>query len=96
MAYLYHKDLLKYYQKIIEIRNSREELNRGTIKFIYSDNEKRAFAFESVLDIKKTICIFNLGSDILSTSFDFELIEVYPNEIKNNNRFFTRLRFLYS
>ena len=82
-----NKDLLQFYQKIIEIRNSREELNRGTIKFIYSDNEKRAFAFESVLGSKKTICIFNLGPDIISTSFDFELIEVYPNEIKNNSRF---------
>ncbi len=82
-----NKDLLKYYKMIIEIRNCREELNRGIIKFIYSNNEKSGFAFESVLGDKKTICIFNLGSDILSTSFDFELIEVYPNEPKNKNKF---------
>jgi glycosidase len=82
-----NRDLLKFYKEIIQIKSSNEELNKGEIKFGYSDNDKRAFAFECVLGYKKTICIFNLGSDILSTSFDFELIEVYPNEIKSNNRF---------
>ncbi|MDP2365243.1 MAG: hypothetical protein Q8M94_15935, partial [Ignavibacteria bacterium] len=76
------KDLLKFYKDIVGIRNSNEELNNGAIKFIYSDNDKRAFAFESVLADKKTICVFNTGDNELTIKFDFPLIELY---ILNND-----------
>ncbi|MBK7630922.1 MAG: glycoside hydrolase family 13 protein [Ignavibacteriales bacterium] len=72
-----NKDLLNYYKDIIAIKNECKELKLGTIKFIFSDNDKKAFAFESVLGDKKTICIFNLGDDKLSIKFDFPLRELY-------------------
>jgi glycosidase len=77
-----NKELLEFYKLIIEIRNRNEQLNTGTIKFIYSDNEKNAFAFESVLEGKKTISIFNLGEDKLSMNFDFPLNEVFVSNKK--------------
>ena len=73
-----NKDLLKFYKDLIEIRNSNEELKTGTIKFIYSDNEKLTFAFESVLADKKIICAFNLGESEASIPLDFEVTELYP------------------
>jgi glycosidase len=72
-----NKDLLNFYKEIIDIRNNNEQLKTGTIKFIYSDNDKKAFAFESVLADKKTICIFNLGENELVKSFEFPLTELY-------------------
>lgn len=72
-----NKDLLEFYKRIIEIRNENEQLKIGTIKFIYSDNDKRTFAFESVLDDKKTISIFNLGNEDLKISFEFPLIKLF-------------------
>ena len=56
-----NKDLLMFYEDIIGIRNNYEELSRGEVKFIYSDNDKRAFAFSRVSKDKKIVCIFNLG-----------------------------------
>lgn len=72
-----NKDLLEFYKRIIEIRNENEQLKVGTIKFIYADNDKRTFAFESVLDDKKTISIFNLGNEDLKISFEFPLIKLF-------------------
>ena len=72
-----NNNLLNFYKKIIEIRNNNEQLKTGTIKFIYSDNEKKAFAFESVIAEKKTVCVFNLGNNELSIKFDFPLAELY-------------------
>ena len=72
-----NKDLLEFYKKMIEIRNENEQLKVGTIKFIYSDNDKKAFAFESVLEDKKTISIFNLGTEELIINFEFPLIKLF-------------------
>ncbi|MCC6256375.1 MAG: hypothetical protein IT276_15785, partial [Ignavibacteriaceae bacterium] len=72
-----NKDLLKFYEDIIAIKNQNEELKLGTLKFIYSDNNKGAFAFESVLGDKKSICIFNPGDKDLLMKFDFPLSELY-------------------
>ena len=77
-----NKGLLKFYKDIIDIRNNNEQLKTGTIKFIYSDNDKRAFAFESVLDDKKTVCVFNADENELTIKFDFPLNELY---ILNND-----------
>ena len=72
-----NKGLLKFYKDIIDIRNNNEQLKTGTIKFIHSDNDKRAFAFESVLADKKTVCIFNTDENELTIKFDFPLNELY-------------------
>ena len=72
-----NRGLLNFYKEIIDIRNNNEQLKTGTIKFIYSDNEKKAFAFESVLDKQKTVWVFNLGNNELSIKFDFPLNELY-------------------
>lgn len=72
-----NKDLLKFYKEIIEIRNNNEALKTGTIKFIYSDNEKRTFAFESVIAGEKIICAFNLGEVEVTFPLVFEVIELY-------------------
>jgi glycosidase len=77
-----NKDLLNFYKDIIDIRNSNEQLKTGTIKFIYSDDDKRAFAFESVIADKKTVCVFNTNENELTIKFDFPLIQLY---ILNND-----------
>ena len=79
-----NKDLLKFYKELIAIRNNNEELKTGTVKFIYSDNEKLTFAFESVLADKKIICAFNLGENEASIPLDFEAIELYPGNQETN------------
>ena len=79
-----NNDLLKFYKEIIQIKNSNEELNKGEIKFIYSDNKKRSFAFENVFNTKKIICIFNLGDDNLLITFNFNLTAIYSSESGNS------------
>jgi len=81
-----NKNLLDFYKTIIKIRNENEPLKTGTIKFIYSDNEKRAFAFESVIEDQKTICAFNLGKSEVSIPLDYEVVELYScNSDTNSN-----------
>lgn len=79
-----NKDLLNFYKEIINIRNNNEQLKTGTIKFIYSDDDRKAFAFESVLLDKKTICIFNLGDEELPMQFDYELKQLVFNNQAND------------
>ena len=79
-----NKNLLKFYKTIINIRNENEPLKTGTIKFIYSDNEKKAFAFESVIEDQKTICAFNLGESEVSIPLEFEVVELYSSNSEIN------------
>jgi cyclomaltodextrinase / maltogenic alpha-amylase / neopullulanase len=81
-----NNDLLEFYKKIIEIRNKNEQLKIGTIKFIYSDNDKTAFAFESILNDKKTISIFNLGNKQIEMTFEFPLIQIYKMNDKQDSK----------
>lgn len=78
-----NKDLLKFYKKIISLRNNYDPLSKGSIKFIYSDDEKRTFAFERVLNDKKIICAFNLGNDENSLEVDFKGKEIFPDANDN-------------
>ena len=80
-----NKELYKFYKDIISIKNGNTELRFGTIEFVYSDNDKRAFAFESVLGDQRTICAFNLGEVELSIPLDFDVVELYPNSCSQND-----------
>jgi glycosidase len=88
-----NKDLLKFYKEIIEIRNNNEALKTGTLKFIYSDNEKKTFAFESVIADEKIICAFNLGKSEVSIPLDFEVIELYSGNQGTNIKSITAKSF---
>ena len=78
-----NKDLLKFYKKIISLRNNNDPLSKGSIKFIHIDNEKRTFAFERVLNDKKIICVFNLGNDENSLEVDSKGKEIFPDANDN-------------
>jgi len=80
-----NKELYKFYKDIISIKNGNTELRSGTIKFVYSDNDKSAFVFESVLGDQRTICAFNIGEVELSIPLDFDVVELYPNSCSQNN-----------
>ena len=80
-----NKDLLKFYKELIEIRNKNEALSNGTIKFIYADNEKKSFAFESVIKDEKIICAFNLGESEISIPLDFEVKELFSSNGQLNS-----------
>ncbi len=72
-----NKDLLNFYKDIIALKNQNEELKYGTVNFVFSDNDKKAFAFESVYEGEKTICIFNTGDEELQISFHYPVRELY-------------------
>lgn len=77
-------DLLEFYKRIIEIRNENEQFKLGTIKFIYSNNDNKTFAFESVLDDKKTISVFNLGDKEVVMNFEYPLYQLFVmNDVQN-------------
>ena len=80
-----NKDLLKFYKNIISLKNNFNEFKNGTIKFIYSNNEKRAFAFECHDDENKSTCIFNLSNDTVSIKLDQTTIEIYNETEKLEN-----------
>jgi glycosidase len=80
-----NKNLLEFYKTIIEIRNENEQLKTGTTKFIYSDNEKIAFAFESVIEDEKIVCAFNLGESSVSIPLDYEVVELYSSNNETNS-----------
>lgn len=81
-----NKDLLQFYKDIIKIRSENESLRIGIIKFIYADNEKKSFAFESVIGDEKIICAFNLGKEEISIPLDFEVVELYSGNQNFQNK----------
>lgn len=81
-----NKDLLRFYKDIINLRNENEALRIGIIKFIYADNEKKSFAFESVIGDEKIICAFNLGKEEISIPLEFEVVELYSGNQNFQNK----------
>lgn len=81
-----NKNLLNFYKEIIKLRNDNEELIKGDLNFIFSNNEKKSFGFERNLDDKKIICAFNLSEIEQSIDFGYDLIEIFPKRTEIANR----------
>lgn len=69
-------ELLKFYDKIINIRNSNETLQKGTVRFLYSNDEKVSFAFERNYNQKIIIVLFNIGSEADEISVNLDKTKV--------------------
>lgn len=72
-----NKDLLSFYKDIIAVKNKFAELKNGKIKFICSDDAFEAFAFESELEGKKIISVFNIGNQEYKVCFNYNLKKIY-------------------
>lgn len=57
-----NKELLQFYKKMIEIRNTFIELKKGDVKFIYSNDDKASFAFKRTYKNNLILVLFNLGN----------------------------------
>ena len=66
-----NKELLSFYKKIIEIRNSNPALKYGSLNFLYSNNKSNSFAFERNYNSNKIIAVFNVGDK--ADDFDLSL-----------------------
>jgi glycosidase len=58
-----NRGLLAFYKKAIAVRNDNPALKLGSLKFIYHDDAKDAFAFERSYENVKIIAGFNIGSE---------------------------------
>lgn len=67
-----NKDLLNFYRKIISIRNQNKPLQKGDLKFLYSNDEKNSFAFEREFNGEKIIAAFNTGNSEDNFKLPFE------------------------
>ncbi len=77
-------DLLNFYKKLIRIRNENIELTKGKIRFIYSDDFRKLFAFERFYFNKKTIVVFNLGEEQAQLSLPTGIEKfIYTNLLDN-------------
>jgi len=56
-----NKDLLDFYKKLISIRNEYEVLKKGSVSFVYMNEQKKTFAFLRVLEKNYMVVAFNLG-----------------------------------
>ena len=58
-----NKDLLNFYKKLTAIRNNNPAIQRGGVKFLYSNDSTLTFAFERQLNDENIIVAFNLGKE---------------------------------
>lgn len=67
-----NEELLNFYKQIINIRNTYETLQKGSVRFLYSNDEKLSFAFERKFNNKVIIVLFNIGAntDEISVKLD--------------------------
>ena len=56
-----NKDLRNFYKQIIGIRDNNPAIQKGDVKFLYSNDNKISFAFERQLNNENIIVAFNLG-----------------------------------
>lgn len=70
-----NKDLLEFYKKIIAVRNNNISLKRGSLEFLYANDEKLSFVFERIFEDNRIIAAFNLGDEE-------DLIRVSANEAR--------------
>src|SRR3970282_2624971 len=45
-----NKDILEFYKKMVQISNNNKVLQQGDLNFLYSNDEKKSFVFERILD----------------------------------------------
>jgi glycosidase len=58
-----NKNLLEFYKMMIHLRNENLVLQRGNVNFLYTNDEKKSFAFEREFEKEKIIIAFNIGKD---------------------------------
>lgn len=63
------KELLDYYKELISIRNTNSALKTGSLKFIYSSETDKAFAFERTTESQKILIGFNLDKHPVTFEF---------------------------
>jgi len=69
-------DLLNFYKRIIELRKNNLAFMKGTLNFLYSNDDKKSFVYERKEKDNWFIMVFNLGeaSDNISLYFDNQKI----------------------
>lgn len=77
-------DLLKFYKKIISIRDKNEALKKGSLRFLKSDNKKLSFAFERKYGKEIIITAFNLGEEPESISMMNEFSSTSYQDLISN------------
>ncbi|HSP88607.1 MAG TPA: glycoside hydrolase family 13 protein, partial [Ignavibacteriaceae bacterium] len=58
-----NKNLLEFYKMMIHLRDKNIVLQRGYLNFLYTNDEKKSFAFEREFEKEKIIIAFNIGKD---------------------------------
>ena len=67
-----NKDLLKWYNKLIAIRNNNDALKKGSLRFLYTNDRTKTFAFARTYEDEKMICVFNFDSAEKKFTLPFE------------------------
>jgi cyclomaltodextrinase / maltogenic alpha-amylase / neopullulanase len=67
-----NKEILDYYRQLTHLRKNNIALQKGTLNFLYSNDEKKTFVFERKEKDNWFVMAFNLGdaSDKVSLYFD--------------------------
>jgi len=80
-----NKDLLKWYNKLISIRNNSNALKKGEQKFIYKSDGTKTFAFERIYKDEKMICVFNLDNSEMQFTVPIEDNNFISTELISGN-----------
>lgn len=71
-------NLLKFYKKTIEFRNSYNVFSTGQMSFVYSNDKQKMFAFERKNANIHVICVFNLDNQSNEFKNNEKLVEIFP------------------
>ena len=81
-----NKELLDFYQKVIRLRNNNLALQKGSLNFLYTNDEKKSFVFERKLDNNGFVVAFNLGDETDRISLHLEKQEISYEEIMSGEK----------
>lgn len=81
-----NKELLDFYRKVIRLRNNNLALQKGSLNFLYTNDEKKSFVFERKLDDNWFVVAFNLGNETDKISLHLEKQEISYEEIMSGEK----------
>lgn len=76
-----NKDLLEFYKLINNFRAKSSALKKGSLEFLYSNDEKNVIAFSRTHNDEKVVAVFNIGSHTDNLIIPLDAKEVIFNEL---------------
>ena len=81
-----NKEILNFYKRLTHVRKNNAALQKGTLNFLYSNDERKTFVFERKEKDNWFVIAFNLGDESDKISFYLDEQQISYDEILSGEK----------